>query len=272
MQTKEDEKLDEVKAILRRLQRIGTGDEEGAAPAAPERTPPSREGSTREWTGHKVAAPPNRGKNPPPGRQDASVPEVATERRPSSRLWKIAFMALPALLLVAGLSFAYWPQGGEKPRPTSPPGETADLGKAQPSSTGTERQTTTAAIPLSDQPQSGAGSSINLQAGEAAPAGPPPPSDQNTERISHAQRLIDEGKIVAGRDLLLDGLAERQADAAMILARSYDPNSLRLIANADAAPDVEEAERWYRRWHEIAVSDGLALDTHRLDRIIKAMR
>jgi hypothetical protein len=255
MQMKDDAKLDEVKAILRRLQRIGTGDEESTAPAAPEPTPPSREGSRREWTRHKVAAPPNRVKNAPPGPHGA--PEVATERRSSSQLWKIAFVALPALLLVVGLSFTFWPRGGEKPRLSSPPDKTAELSKAQPSSTGTGRQTATATIPQSDQPQSGAESSVNLQ---------------NAERISHAQRLIDEGKIVAGRDLLLGGLAERKADAALVLARSYDPNSLRLILNADAPPDIEEAERWYRHWHEIAASDGLALDTHRLDRIIKAMR
>ena len=267
MQTKDDEKLDEVKAILRRLQRIGTGDEEGAAPAAPERTPPSGEGSTREWTRHKVAAPPNRGKNPPPGPQEGSVAKVAAGRRSGSRFWKMLFVTVPALLLVAGLSSTFWPKIGDKPKRTSSPDETAEVGGAQQSPTGAERQRTTAAIPQSDQPESGAG-----RAGAMSPAGPPPTPGENAERISDAQRMIDEGKIAAGRDLLLDGLAERQADAALVLARSYDPNSLRLIANADATPDVEEAERWYRRWHEIAVNDGLALDTHRLDRIIKAMR
>jgi len=233
MKTKDDDKLDEVKAILRRLQRIGAGDEEGAAPAAAERAIPSQEGSGREWPHHKIMAPPTRVKNAPPAPQEASVTEMAAKRWSTSLLGKIAFAAVPALLLVAGLSFAFWPESGQKPQPTSPP---------------------------------------NKRAGAEPPASPPPPSDQNAGRVSYAQRLIDEGKIVAGRNLLLDGLAERRADAALVLARSYDPNSLRLIPNADAPPDIEEAERWYRRWHEIAASDGLALDAHRLDRIIKAMR
>ncbi len=164
------------------------------------------------------------------------------------------------------------PEIGGKPQLASPPEKTAELSKVQPAPTATERQRAAAAIPRSDQPQPGAESAIDLQAGGVSPAGPPALSGENAERISHAQRLIDEGKIVAGRDLLLDGLAEQRADAALTLARSYDPNSVHLIANADATPDIEQAERWYRRWHEIAASDGLTLDTQRIDRIIKAMR
>jgi hypothetical protein len=264
MQTKDDEQLDEVKAILRRLQRIGTGDEDGAAPADPE--PASRSGASRDvWAPHKAEIPSNRA-NIAPAPQAAS----AAEKRPASaRLWQVAFAAGPAILLIAGLAFAFWPKTGEAPRLASP-GKAVKLGKTQPDPAAIASQRTTAAIPQADAP--GTESSAGLQAHANSPAGQRTPADQDAERISDASRLIDEGKIVAGRNVLLDGLAEQTADAALALARSYDPNSVRLIANADAPPDIQQAERWYRRWHEIAVSDGLALDAERLDRIIKAMK
>jgi hypothetical protein len=268
MQTKDDDKLDEVKAILRRLQRIGAGDEEGAPPG-PERTPLSGD-STREWTRHKIGKYPDRA-NGPQARPGAHVAVVAAERWLGSRLWRAGFVAVPVLLLIAGATFILWPNAVETPQPALP-GKTAEFGKAQPSPTSAERPQTAAAIPQSDLPQPTAENPANPQAGAPSAVVPRPPLDQNADRISYAQHLIDEGKITAGRDLLLDGLAEQKADAALALARSYDPNSVRLIPNADAAPDIEQAERWYRRWHEIAARDGLALDSERLDRIIKAMR
>src|SRR5665648_508052 len=139
MQAQDDDKLDEVKAILRRLQRIGTSDEEGAGPAAPERAPLSREGSRRERTRHKIAAPPSPVKNAAPGPQD---PSVAKERPSSPRLWKIA---VPGLLLIGGLAFAFLPKTGWKPQLTSPPGKTEELSRTQQSPTESERQKATAA-------------------------------------------------------------------------------------------------------------------------------
>jgi hypothetical protein len=268
MKAKDDEKLDEVKAILRRLQRIGTGDEEGAAPVA-ERSLPSHDGSRREWTRHKTASSPGRVKNTPSAPHAASVPTAKAERRSTSPLLKVAFAAVP-VLLVLGLGLAFWPELSRKLQPTSPTDKAAELSEGQQFPAETERSRATATMPQPAQQQSRVESSLNLQSGTEPATSPL--SEENAERISSAQRLIDEGKVVAGRDLLLDGLAEQRAEAALILARSYDPNSLRLILNADAQPDVEAAERWYRRWHEIAVSEGLALDIPRLDRIIKAMR
>ncbi len=265
MKAKDDEKLDEVKAILRRLQRIGTGDEEGAAPVA-ERSLPSHDGSRREWTRHKTASSPGRVKNTPPAPHAASVPTAKRERRSTSSLWKIVFAAVP-ILLVLGLGVTFWPELDRMLQPTSPTDKAAELSEGQQSPAGTERSRATATIAQPGQQHSEGESSLNLRSGTESPL-----SEENAERISSAQRLIDEGKVIAGRDLLLDGLAEQRAEAALILARSYDPNSLRLILNADAPSDIEAAERWYRRWHEIAVSEGLALDTQRLDRIIKAMR
>ncbi len=88
--------------------------------------------------------------------------------------------------------------------------------------------------------------------------------------VSEAQQLISAGKIDEARRRLIE-LDDKSPEAALTLARSYDPNYLRLIPNADAAADPKEAERWYRAWRDIAASNGLALEEDRLDRIINAM-
>lgn len=88
--------------------------------------------------------------------------------------------------------------------------------------------------------------------------------------VSEAQQLISAGKIDEARRRLID-LDDKSPEAALTLARSYDPNYLRLIPEADAAADPKEAERWYRAWRDVATSNGLALEENRLDRIINAM-
>jgi hypothetical protein len=88
--------------------------------------------------------------------------------------------------------------------------------------------------------------------------------------IDEAQELISAGKIGDARRRLID-LNDNSPEVALALARSYDPNYLRLIPDADAAADPKEAERWYRAWRDIAASKGLVLEEDRLDRIINAM-
>ena len=85
-----------------------------------------------------------------------------------------------------------------------------------------------------------------------------------------AENLLDAGRVSEARRSLTD-LADKSPEAALILARSYDPNYLRLIPNADAAADPGEAERWYRTWRDIAAKRGLVLEPDRFERIIKAM-
>ncbi|WP_170937380.1 MULTISPECIES: hypothetical protein [Rhodomicrobium] len=208
MQTKQDEKLDEVRAILQRLQRISTGAEndEAADPAAA---------------------------SPPP----APIANAASPlpRKPAM----IAVFAAAGLVLLAGAGLLVWP-GGKKPPAiaTQSPATTAAITAAPPAAATTET---------------------------ASPA-------EDGERLAQAQSLMDEGKIAEARQVLLADLAERKAEAALLLARSYDPNALQHIAGPNARADADEAERWYRRWSSIAGRDGLVLDQDRLERIIRSMR
>jgi hypothetical protein len=105
------------------------------------------------------------------------------------------------------------------------------------------------------------------------PGEPPVLSQQDQESLlTEAHRLLSEGNVASARSRLLAGGAGRYADAAFVLAQSYDPNYLQSLAKADSAADVPEAARWYKKWYELAVQSGLEMDAGRLQRIINAMQ
>ncbi len=108
-------------------------------------------------------------------------------------------------------------------------------------------------------------------------SGPKPPSQAERLKkvqsiLAEARRNLSEGEIKLARTQLLKAEPERLADVAFTLAQSYDPNFLQSLPHADAAADRPEAERWYKKWYELAVQTGLEMDSGRLQRIINAMR
>lgn len=117
----------------------------------------------------------------------------------------------------------------------------------------------------------------NGGAGRMAVVPPAPPAELATSASAassleaKAQSLLEAGRVREARENIA-GVAAKSPELALMLARSYDPNYLRLIANADAPADVAEAERWYRTWRDIAREQGLVMNAERFDRIIKAMR
>jgi hypothetical protein len=123
--------------------------------------------------------------------------------------------------------------------------------------------------PEAKRPEAGqtAATAIDLPARPAPAAA----ADGSSQTVAEAQSLLDAGKVTAARSILTE-VALRSSEAALMLARSYDPNFLRQLAQPDAAPDPVQAERWYRAWREIATKDGLVMETDRLERIIKAMK
>jgi hypothetical protein len=158
-----------------------------------------------------------------------------------------------ALVLMAVAGFVTWRSTSEAPRT----GAALNLGD--------ERDRHTAALPKPAV-------TLPTVPSPAAIAPAPPPDSADVGLLGQAEKLMEAGKIRDARLLLLDGLADRSPEAALMLARSYDPNHLRSISAADAGPDVAEAERWYRVWHANAVASGLRMEPERLDRIIRSMR
>lgn len=90
--------------------------------------------------------------------------------------------------------------------------------------------------------------------------------------LSEARRLLNEGDVVKTRETLLAASSTQTPEIIFLLAQSYDPNYLRSIAKSNAEPDRVQAERWYRKWHELAQNAGLEMDNTRLKRIINAMQ
>ena len=97
------------------------------------------------------------------------------------------------------------------------------------------------------------------------------PSSGDASQLAEADILMDQGQVGKARRLL-ESMAAESPEAALMLARSYDPNYLRTIPSPDAGPDPRQAEHWYRLWHESASGKGLVMEPERLDRIIRAMR
>lgn len=90
--------------------------------------------------------------------------------------------------------------------------------------------------------------------------------------LTEARRLIGEGDVESARKRLMQGGPEARADIAFLLAQTFDPNYLRSLPASNSLPDRAQAERWYKKWYELAVNSGLEMDNGRLQRIIKAMR
>jgi len=98
------------------------------------------------------------------------------------------------------------------------------------------------------------------------------PSSVSRADIDVAQDLLAKGQVQAARKQLLGLASGGAADVAWMLARSYDPNFLATLPRADAAPDIEQATRWYRTWHAAAVVQGLVPNSVSVERIIGSMR
>ena len=90
--------------------------------------------------------------------------------------------------------------------------------------------------------------------------------------LEQAQEMMLSGDVLGARATLIKSADSGPPDVALALARSYDPNFIRSLADPNAAPDVEEATLWYRRWHQAAVEKGQITDNLQLERILRAMR
>jgi hypothetical protein len=95
-------------------------------------------------------------------------------------------------------------------------------------------------------------------------------SDKAT--LAQARSLMAKGQVRAARIQLLALARKGSPDAAWDAARSYDPNVLATIPDADADPDIDEATLWYRTWYDTAVKEGMVADSVSVERIIGAMR
>ncbi len=102
------------------------------------------------------------------------------------------------------------------------------------------------------------------------------PSFSASHRIEDALSAsaidLSAGRVSSARTRLLDLSNLNSADVSWTLARTFDPTVLRAIPQPDATANLEEAARWYRRWHGQANAGGRLIDEATLERTIQSMR
>jgi hypothetical protein len=109
-------------------------------------------------------------------------------------------------------------------------------------------------------------------ASQGEPAEPAPERGAGLVPLEQAQQMMLGGDVLGAREALLNSADSGLPDVAFALARSYDPNFLQSVTNPNAAPDIEQAALWYRRWHRAAVENGQVTDALRLERILRSMQ
>ncbi|MEO1719536.1 MAG: hypothetical protein AAFR23_04805, partial [Pseudomonadota bacterium] len=95
-----------------------------------------------------------------------------------------------------------------------------------------------------------------------------------TDALTRAASELQAGRVANARALLRAELARsgESADILWALARSYSPAVLAAIESPDAAADPAEAERIYRKWHAVSVSQGLISPDVSLDTILLSVQ
>src|SRR5260370_19868006 len=98
----------------------------------------------------------------------------------------------------------------------------------------------------------------------ATPAVPAPPParhldpDEIAALLKRAKGLLANGDIASARLLLERAADAREADAALLLARTYDPAVLGTGDVRSVTPDPARARNWYRKAAEFGSSDAQA--------------
>ena len=146
--------------------------------------------------------------------------------------------------------------------PLSPPPRTALGTQSMPIAARVGTSAALNALPLLSGPAE-IEQAQGVTAAVAAPSTPDP-------HIS-IQSLLDSGRIKEARRHLLDEKAFEHSGAALTMARSFDPNYLQTLQNADAGPDIAEARHWYQRWYDLAIKDGAVPETIRVDLLLQSL-
>jgi hypothetical protein len=68
--------------------------------------------------------------------------------------------------------------------------------------------------------------------------------------VRRAQELLASGDLRGARALLMRAADAHNARAALLLAKTFDPITLRQLSTADPGPDLAQARNWYQRAKE----------------------
>jgi hypothetical protein len=111
-----------------------------------------------------------------------------------------------------------------------------------------------AAAPAPPQPQAMAPPPQAAAAADAPQARAEPIQELSPNEVAalvrRAQELLASGDLQAARVLLKRAAEAQNARAALLLAKTFDPITLRQLSTADPGPDLAQARNWYQRAKE----------------------
>ncbi|MGI9413396.1 MAG: plastocyanin/azurin family copper-binding protein [Hyphomicrobiales bacterium] len=91
-------------------------------------------------------------------------------------------------------------------------------------------------------------------------------------QLGAGHKLMAKGYIVQARKLYTESLDAGLSEAALALARSYDPRAISRIDEPDAEPNPDEAWKWYEEWYRRSVDEGAISPAVKLEGLLQAMR
>ncbi|WP_291689683.1 hypothetical protein [Bradyrhizobium sp.] len=106
---------------------------------------------------------------------------------------------------------------------------------------------TTAAVTPGPQPLPAAPPSLPRQPEPAAPTPEAMTANAIAALVRRAQEMLATGDIREARALLMQAAEAHDARAALILAKTFDPNAARQPTASDPGPDIAQARGWYQR-------------------------
>ena len=111
-----------------------------------------------------------------------------------------------------------------------------------------------AVAPAPPQPQAMAPPSQPTAAADTPQARAEPVQELSPNEVAalvrRAQELLASGDLPAARMLLRRAADAQNARAALLLAKTFDPITLRHLSTADPGPDLAQARNWYQRAKE----------------------
>jgi hypothetical protein len=111
-----------------------------------------------------------------------------------------------------------------------------------------------AVAPAPPQPQAMAPPSQPAAAADTPQARAEPVQELSPNEVAalvrRAQELLASGDLPAARMLLRRAADAQNARAALLLAKTFDPITLRHLSTADPGPDLAQARNWYQRAKE----------------------
>ena len=91
------------------------------------------------------------------------------------------------------------------------------------------------------------------------------------QRLAAGHTLLAAGNVAEAREAFSASFDAGQHEAALALARSFDPRVIARLDVANAEPDLDEARKWYEEWHRGAVAQGTISADITLERVLRSL-